>query len=405
VARRTAAVLHRSQDSAQDVGLILIELSALQKTADAHHQVSTALRTIPEVDLLQDFCQMSIQALHLDRRCQRHLAFRRNDGRAPSHEQLIGHELDGHRQIQGKILRVRRNADQQVGRLQIRIGEPGALGPKEHRRWRSLSLTDDTFGRIARIRNANIRIAIARRRGSNESTIGNRLTHRLHDTRATQDVIGSGGPRCRLGVREELRPHEDELIERHVFHRPRGRPDVTGVGGLDQHDTNVAGLHLIGYVFSRELKSIVHALLNIAVKAARRAGEVIVRSLNRLESLTVTSKGRNDFVSEVDRAAEAEIIAIIRKHYPNHAFLAEESGTSGEGETVWIIDPLDGTTNFLHGFPTFAVSIACQQRGRLEHAVVYDPMRQELFTSTRGNGSHLDNRRMRVSSAGASSTR
>jgi myo-inositol-1(or 4)-monophosphatase len=141
----------------------------------------------------------------------------------------------------------------------------------------------------------------------------------------------------------------------------------------------------------------VHALLNIAVKAARRAGEIIVRSLNRLESLTVTSKGRNDFVSEVDRAAEAEIIAFIRKHYPNHAFLAEESGASGENETVWIIDPLDGTTNFLHGFPTFAVSIACQQRGRLEHAVVYDPMRQELFTSSRGGGSHLDNRRMRVS--------
>ncbi len=140
-----------------------------------------------------------------------------------------------------------------------------------------------------------------------------------------------------------------------------------------------------------------HALLNIAVMAARRAGEVIVRSLNRLESLTVTSKGRNDFVSEVDRAAEAEIIGIIRKHYPQHAFLAEESGPSGENETVWIIDPLDGTTNFLHGFPIFAVSIACQQRGRIEHAVVYDPMRQELFTSSRGGGSHLDNRRMRVS--------
>ncbi len=140
-----------------------------------------------------------------------------------------------------------------------------------------------------------------------------------------------------------------------------------------------------------------HALLNIAVKAARHAGEIIVRSLNRLESLTVTSKGRNDFVSEVDRAAEAEIIGFIRKHYPSHAFLAEESGASGENETLWIIDPLDGTTNFLHGFPTFAVSIACQQRGRLEHAVVYDPMRQELFTSSRGGGSHLDNRRMRVS--------
>jgi myo-inositol-1(or 4)-monophosphatase len=141
----------------------------------------------------------------------------------------------------------------------------------------------------------------------------------------------------------------------------------------------------------------VHALLNIAVRAARRAGEVIVRSLNRLESLTVTSKSRNDFVSEVDMQAEAEIMGIIRKHYPNHAFLAEESGQSGDNETVWIIDPLDGTTNFLHGNPVFSVSIACQQRGRLEHAVIYDPMRQEIFTATRGGGAHLDNRRIRVS--------
>ncbi len=140
-----------------------------------------------------------------------------------------------------------------------------------------------------------------------------------------------------------------------------------------------------------------HALLNIAVRAARAAGEVIVRSLNRLESLTITSKGRNDFVSEVDHAAEAEIIKIIRKNYPSHAFLAEESGRIGDSETVWIIDPLDGTTNFLHGFPTFAVSIACQIKGRLEHGVVYDPISQEIFSATRGSGAHLDNRRIRVS--------
>jgi myo-inositol-1(or 4)-monophosphatase len=141
----------------------------------------------------------------------------------------------------------------------------------------------------------------------------------------------------------------------------------------------------------------VHALLNIAVRAARAAGEVIIRSLNRLESLTITSKGRNDFVSEVDHAAEAEIIKLIRKNYPSHAFLAEESGRTGDSDTVWIIDPLDGTTNFLHGFPTFAVSIACQVRGKLEHGVVYDPISQEIFSASRGGGAHLDNRRIRVS--------
>lgn len=140
-----------------------------------------------------------------------------------------------------------------------------------------------------------------------------------------------------------------------------------------------------------------HALLNIAIRAARRAGELIVRSLNNLESLTVTAKGRNDFVTEVDRAAEAQIIDIIHRHYPDHAILAEERGAQGEHAFRWIIDPLDGTTNFLHGFPVFAVSIACEHKGRLEHAVVYDPMRQELFTASRGGGAHLDNRRIRVS--------
>jgi myo-inositol-1(or 4)-monophosphatase len=139
------------------------------------------------------------------------------------------------------------------------------------------------------------------------------------------------------------------------------------------------------------------ALLNIAVRAARRAGEVIARAVPRVEGLEVTSKSRNDFVSEVDRAAEREIIATIRRSYPSHAFLAEESGVSGDNETIWIIDPLDGTTNFLHGFPTFAVSIACERRGRLEHAVVYDPMRQELFTASRGEGAQLDGKRIRVS--------
>jgi len=141
----------------------------------------------------------------------------------------------------------------------------------------------------------------------------------------------------------------------------------------------------------------VQPLLNIAVRAARRAGEIIVRSLNRVDTLTITAKGRNDFVTEVDQAAEREIIASIRKSYPDHAFLAEEGGASGTGETVWIIDPLDGTTNFLHGNPVFCVSIACQIRGRLEHAVVYDPMRQEIFTASRGGGAHVDNRRLRVS--------
>ena len=142
-----------------------------------------------------------------------------------------------------------------------------------------------------------------------------------------------------------------------------------------------------------------HALLNIAVSAARKAGSFITRALERVDTLQVDSKGYNDFVSEVDRRAEQEIIQVIHKAYPRHAILAEESGEQGDSESVWIIDPLDGTTNFLHGFPQFAVSIALRHSGRLEVAVVYDPLRDELFTAIRGSGAQLNGRRLRVSKA------
>jgi myo-inositol-1(or 4)-monophosphatase len=140
-----------------------------------------------------------------------------------------------------------------------------------------------------------------------------------------------------------------------------------------------------------------HGMVNIAIKAARRAGEVMIRQLNRLESLEVMEKGRNDFVSQVDRAAENAIIEVIHDHYPEHAILAEESGASGEHAVQWIIDPLDGTTNYLHGFPVFSVSIAVREDGELQHGVVYDPLRQEIFSASRGQGAQLDGRRIRVS--------
>ena len=140
-----------------------------------------------------------------------------------------------------------------------------------------------------------------------------------------------------------------------------------------------------------------HPFVNTAVRAARKAGDTIVRGLNRFEGVETATKGLNDYVTNIDRAAEAEIIDILHTAYPHHAFLAEESGASGNADTTWIIDPLDGTTNFMHGFPQFAVSIACQVRDVIEHAVVYDPLRQEIFTATRGGGAYLESRRLRVS--------
>lgn len=138
-------------------------------------------------------------------------------------------------------------------------------------------------------------------------------------------------------------------------------------------------------------------MLNTAVKAARRAGAVINRASRDLDALSITTKRRNDFVTEVDRAAEEAVIEILQKAYPDHAILAEESGASGTSEYEWIIDPLDGTTNFIHGFPQYAVSIGLRHKGVMQQAVIYDPTRNELFTATRGRGAFLNDQRIRVS--------
>jgi myo-inositol-1(or 4)-monophosphatase len=137
-------------------------------------------------------------------------------------------------------------------------------------------------------------------------------------------------------------------------------------------------------------------MLNIAIRAARSAGDLILRSSDNIGQLNIDQKGKNDYASEVDRAAEREIINIIRTAYPDHAILAEESGQHAGNDFVWVIDPLDGTTNFLHGFPQYAVSIALKYRGKLEVAVIYDPLRDELFTAKRGGGAMLNSRRLRV---------
>ncbi len=138
-------------------------------------------------------------------------------------------------------------------------------------------------------------------------------------------------------------------------------------------------------------------MVNIAVRAARAAGDIIVRNMDRLDRLKVVTKQNNDFVSNVDQMAEQTIIATIKEAYPEHGILAEESGTQSEqSEFQWIIDPLDGTTNYLHGFPQFSVSIALKYKNRLEVGVIYDPVSQELFTASRGNGATLNDKKIRV---------
>jgi myo-inositol-1(or 4)-monophosphatase len=142
-----------------------------------------------------------------------------------------------------------------------------------------------------------------------------------------------------------------------------------------------------------------HPMINVAVKAARAAGAIINRAALDVESVRVSQKQANDFVTEVDQAAEQVIIETLLTAYPGHGIWAEESGRAHgakDSDYTWIIDPLDGTTNFIHGLPIYCVSIALAVKGRVEHAVVYDPTRNDLFTATRGRGAFLNNRRIRV---------
>jgi myo-inositol-1(or 4)-monophosphatase len=141
-----------------------------------------------------------------------------------------------------------------------------------------------------------------------------------------------------------------------------------------------------------------HPMLNTAVKAARKAGSIITRASSDLDRLTIRRKRQNDFVSEVDHAAEEAIIAVLREAYPAHGIVAEESGeANADAEYVWVIDPLDGTTNFLHGFPQYCVSIGLLHKGSPFQACVFDPNRNELFTASKGVGAYLNDRRIRVS--------
>ncbi len=140
-----------------------------------------------------------------------------------------------------------------------------------------------------------------------------------------------------------------------------------------------------------------HPTLNIAIKAARRAGGIINRAARDIDLVKVSAKDDKDFVTEVDKAAEVAIIGVLKEAYPDQAILAEESGASGDSEYVWIIDPLDGTINYFHGCPHYCISIAQQHKGVLQHAVIYDPNRNELFTASKGGGAYLNERRIRVS--------
>src|SRR4029450_5820234 len=207
------------------------------------------------------------------------------------------------------------------------------------------------------------------------------------------------------------RVDDDQSTKPHRFYRACGRSDIAGGTGGHKYEANaiehrgrqrldVDALNCTLSLSDGRIswaRFLMHPMLNTAVKAARKAGSIINRASVDLDGIRVGTKGRSDFVTEVDHAAEHAIVDALLKAYPDHAILAEESGAKGESEYTWIIDPLDGTTNFIHGFPQYAVSIALRHRALITQAVVYDPVRNELFTATRGRGAFLNERRIRVS--------
>ena len=215
--------------------------------------------------------------------------------------------------------------------------------------------------------------------------------------------MSTGGKRNGLGHPRKPRlprGHNHESGQAHRFHRPRNRANVAGVRRFHQNNPDSGQAFLYNHVM--------HPMINVGIRAARRAGRIITRAAFDIDTVRVARKQANDFVTEVDRAAEDAIIESLLGTFPSHTVLGEESGhvdaqgraVEGDprlGEHVWIVDPLDGTTNFIHSLPQYAISIALMERGVITQGVIYDPNRDELFTASRGRGAFLNDRRIRVS--------
>ncbi len=357
------------------------------------------------------------------------------------HAQLVSADLHGLCEIQGAEVRGSRDANGALAQRELLVGEPRLLAAEKNGDVCLRRLRGRPGGCYTRRHHGPFEMARAGGGAEHEPAVGDRRRDVVDHASRLQEIVCTRGACGRFRRWKEARPHQHELAQAHRLHRAGRRADVAGMRSLDQHHAD-AGEHGLRYarglvdesgvmhwngprqsrlpVESRhsneaapaaavaaarapgvragaEIPLPMHPMLNIAVRAARRGATVILRNLERLDTLQIDLKGRRDYVSNVDREAETAIIDTLRNAYPDHEILAEESGSRGDSDFVWIIDPLDGTTNYLHGYPQVAVSIALAVRGEVQQAVVYDPLRDELFTATRGSGAQLNNRRLRVS--------
>ncbi len=431
------APIHRTQDTAQDVDFVARQIRAEVQAPQALHDLPGFLRVEKSATLkiLLEVCKKRFDFSAIGA-WFRDLALCFCLARLLSGEDRITKDLDRRGDIERAEIRIGRDHDHAVAQLQLFVAEPGVFRSEHQCRTRGRRLVLKPGRNSSRIGFGPAQRAPARRRRDNGFTVGHRIGESFVKLAVVENMIGTRCACISYLVDIATRINQREPTERHGVHGSRRGANIAGMGGPDHNDFNVLRIHLglspvsqCGwfqrflcvwlrgrFIWSRNwyqrfpfvrLRAVftirtppMQAMLNIAIRAARQAGDFILRKVNKLPDLQVEVKARNDYVSEVDRGAEARIIDTLLKAYPQHGILAEEGGTQeGDGEFRWIIDPLDGTTNFLHGFPHYAVSIACEQHGRLIHGVVYDPIKQELFTASRGDGATLNNRKIRVGKA------
>src|SRR6056297_2209559 len=397
----------RGQYAPQDVDLVPVRLGAREQPAQPPHQVARVVR-VEEAAGEQQFLQVAVEVLHLAGGSGPPLPGRRlADGRT-LHLHLIGHHLYRHGQVQRAEIRRRGDVQQRLATGQVVVAQPRFLGAEDQCHRSRRGFRHGLVRGLPRAQFGPGDAALAGTGARHPDTVGHGLLQRGGHPCAVQQVLRPRSTGAGFLVGKTPGRHQHQVPQTHVLHGPRRGADVAGVGGAHQYDTDSHGPSFVSLLIRSAIlpPALIHPatgydsrmqpLANIAAMAARKGGDMLLRQLNQLDRLKVETKGRNDFVSEADRQAEAVIVDTILNHYPDHAILAEEGGARGESDHLWIIDPLDGTTNFLHGFPVFCVSVGLQIRGRLEHGVIYDPLRQEMFTASRGEGAQLDGRRIRV---------
>ena len=348
--------------------------------------------------------------------------------RAGGDAQLVGGDLHGRREIERRdSRRFGGNRRDDAAARELGVRQPGHLGAEHERDVAVRRVRDRLARRVAHRQHAPGELARPRRqadRAARSRRAPRRASRRR--ARASSTAVAPEAQRDGLGIGKARGRDQHEAREAHREHRARRGADVAGMARAHEHDADarergavgcghgsaVGGTRQNGRIRGYNSASLIatprprapqhhamHPMLTIAVKAARRAGNIINRGARDLDLLTVTAKGPKDFVSEIDRDAERRSSRRCSSAYPDHAILAEEGtakGANADAEYVWIIDPLDGTTNFLHGFPQYCVSIALAHKDVVQQGVIYDPVRNDLFTATRGRGAFLNDRRIRV---------